>query len=61
MEADLSVVGQDAGDSQDLFSAFYKPLQQASLASRQGKETEVDYLDSEAGIALQWANSVSRQ
>lgn len=53
-------VERDQGGSRDLFTAFFTPLQQASLASRHAKDCEVDYLDSEAGIALQWANSVSR-
>lgn len=61
MDGDLSLAERDGEDSIDLFTAFFKPLQQASLASRHAKDNEVDYLDSEAGIALQWANSVGRQ
>lgn len=60
MEADPSTAENDGGDTHDLFTAFFKPLQQASVASRNAKDSDVDYLDSEAGIALQWANAVSR-
>lgn len=61
MDGDLSIASQDLEGSSDLFTAFFKPLQQASLASRNAKDGDVDYLDSETGIVLQWASAISRQ
>lgn len=61
MDGGSSMADRQEDGSCDLFNAFFQPLQQASLASRNAKDSEVDYLDSETGIALQWANAVSRQ
>lgn len=61
MDGDFSLAESDLEGSNDLFTAFFRPLQQASLASRNAKDGEIDYLDNETGIALQWASSIQRQ
>lgn len=61
MDSNLNLDEQAEGDGHDLFTAFFAPLQQALVASRTAIDSEIDYLDSEGGLALQWATSISRQ
>lgn len=43
----------------DLFGAFYEPLQQASKAARSGREEQVDHLDAEYGLAVSWQRAIA--
>lgn len=47
--------------SDDLFAGFYEPLQRAVRASEQLGHGHVDFLDPQAGLAVEWSQLLQRR